>query len=399
MRIAKRAAVLSPSLTLALTAKAKAMKADGKDVLSFGAGEPDFDTPDFIKEVAIEDIRKGVTKYTPVRGTPDLLKAIVEILAKDYGLVYTPQEIIVSLGGKHSLFNLMYAIVDDGDEVIIPSPYWLTYPEQVKACGGKPVVVDCPPEAGFKITPEQLRSAITDRTVAFVLNSPGNPTGAVYTAEELDALGAVLEKYPHVAIISDDLYQKLVYPPATFASLPVVVPSLKARTFVVNGLSKAYSMTGWRLGWMAGPKEVISVVNNLQGQSTSNPVSFTQRAAATALRSDHAFLDPWLEQFAKRRQLIVEGLNALPGVKLDPAPEGAFYAFPDVSATYGKSYNGRKIEGSMSFAEVLLEEGNVSVVPGIAFGEDRCVRLSYATSEDVITNGLKRIADFLAKLG
>ncbi len=398
MKIAKRAAVLSPSLTLALTAKAKAMKAEGKDVVSFGAGEPDFDTPDFVKDVAIEDIKNGVTKYTPVRGTPDLLGAIAEILKKDYGLEYTPQEIIVSLGGKHSLFNLMYALVDDGDEVIIPSPYWLTYPEQVKACGGKPVVVDCPPEAGFKITPEQLRSAITERTVAFVLNSPGNPTGAVYTAEELKALGAVLEEHPNVAIVSDDLYQKLVYPPTTFASLPALVPSLKARTIVVNGLSKAYSMTGWRLGWMAGPKEVISVVNNLQGQSTSNPVSFTQRAAAVALRSDHSFLGPWLEQFAKRRQTIVDGLKALPGVTCDPAPQGAFYAFPDVSALYGKSYEGKKIDGSMAFAEILLEKANVSVVPGIAFGEDRCVRLSYATSEDVIKKGLERIGEFLNKL-
>lgn len=398
MKIAKRAAALSPSLTLALTAKAKAMKADGVDVVSFGAGEPDFDTPDFVKDVAIEDIKKGVTKYTPVRGTPDLINAIREIVEKDYGLQYSAKEILVSLGGKHSLFNLMFALVDDGDEVIIPSPYWLTYPEQVVACGGKPVIVECPPEANFKITPEQLRASITGRTVAFILNSPSNPTGAVYTEEELKALGAVLQEFPNVTLVSDDLYQKLVYAPAKFASLTALVPSLKDRSVIVNGLSKAYSMTGWRLGWMAGPAEIMSVVNNLQGQSTSNPVSFTQRAAAVALRSDHSFLGPWMEQFEKRRKAMVDGLNAIPGVKCDPAPQGAFYAFPDVSAAYGKSYNGRKIEGSLTLAEIMLEEANLSVVPGIAFGEDRCVRLSYPISEEVIAKGLERMKSFLEKI-
>lgn len=395
MKISKRAATIQPSMTLALTAQAKAMKAEGIDVVGFGAGEPDFDTPDFIKQAAIDDLNKGVTKYTPVRGTPDLIKAIVETLDRDYGLEYKANEIVVSLGGKHSLFNIFFILIDDGDEVIIPSPYWLSYPEQVKACGGKPVVVDCPPTQEFKMTPEQLEAAITPKTVALVLNSPGNPTGAVYTKDELIALGKVLKKNPHVTLISDDLYQKLVYEPSEFFSLPVLMPELREQTIIVNGLSKAYSMTGWRLGWAAGPKDVMAAVSNLQGQSTSNPVSFTQRAAATALRSDHAFLKPWKETFMRRRKSIVEGLNAIDGV-VCAQPCGAFYVFPDVSGIYGRTIKGREITDSMSFAQALLEEANVAVVPGVAFGEDRCVRLSYAIEEDTIKKGIDRIGEFLS---
>ncbi|HMX61925.1 MAG TPA: aminotransferase class I/II-fold pyridoxal phosphate-dependent enzyme [Candidatus Sumerlaeota bacterium] len=266
MKISKRAAVIKPSLTLALTAKAKAMQAQGIDVVSFGAGEPDFDTPDFIKNVAIEDLQKGVTKYTAERGGPDLLKAVCETLQRDYGLKYETNQVMVSVGGKHSLYNAIFCMVDEGDEVIIPAPYWLTYPEQVRASGGVPVIVDCPPSTGFKITADRLRAAITPRTVAFVLNSPSNPTGAVYTKEELLAIGRVLEENPHVNLISDDLYQKLVYAPAEFHSLPAMLPSLLPRTIIVNGLSKAYSMTGWRLGWAAGPKEFMEACANLQGR-------------------------------------------------------------------------------------------------------------------------------------
>lgn len=396
MKISKRAAVIKPSLTLALTAKAKAMQAQGIDVVSFGAGEPDFDTPDFIKNVAIEDLQKGVTKYTAERGGPDLLKAVCETLQRDYGLKYETNQVMVSVGGKHSLYNAIFCMVDEGDEVIIPAPYWLTYPEQVRASGGVPVIVDCPPSTGFKITADRLRAAITPRTVAFVLNSPSNPTGAVYTKEELLAIGRVLEENPHVNLISDDLYQKLVYAPAEFHSLPAMLPSLLPRTIIVNGLSKAYSMTGWRLGWAAGPKEFMEACANLQGQSTSNVTTFTQRAAAVALRSDHAFLKPWLATFDKRRKMIVEGLNAIPGIKC-AEPLGAFYAFPDVSGCFGKKVNGREITNSMSFSQILLEEANVSVVPGIAFGEDRCVRLSYATSETTIQKGLERLASALGK--
>ncbi len=394
MKVSKRAAVIQPSLTLALTAKAKAMQAQGIDVVSFGAGEPDFDTPDFIKAVAIDDLNKGVTKYTAERGGPDLLKAVCETLLRDYGLTYETNQVMVSVGGKHSLFNIMFCLVDEGDEVIIPAPYWLTYPEQVRACGGKPVIVDCPPSAGFKLAAERLRAAITPKTIAFILNSPSNPTGAVYTKDELLAIGKVLEENPHVMLVTDDLYQKLVYAPAQFHSLPALMPSLLPRTVIVNGLSKAYSMTGWRLGWAAGPKKFMEACANLQGQSTSNVTTFTQRAAATALRSDHKFLEPWLATFNKRRQMIVAGLNAIPGIKC-AEPFGAFYAFPDVSATFGRKVNGREIKDSMSFSQILLEEANVSVVPGVAFGEDRCVRLSYATSETIIAKGLERLAKAL----
>lgn len=394
MKIAKRAAVISPSLTLALTAKAKEMKAQGIDVVSFGAGEPDFDTPDFIKNAAIEDIQKGVTKYTAERGGPEIINAVVKTLKRDYNLEYDASQIVVSVGGKHSLYNVIFVLVDDGDEVIIPSPYWLTYPEQVKSCGGVPVFVDCPPAQNFRMTAAQLEKAITPRTVAVVINSPSNPTGAVYTKEELLAIAEVLKKNPHVALISDDLYQKLVYPPAQFHSIPAMVPELKDRTIIVNGLSKAYSMTGWRLGWAAGPKDIMKAAANLQGQSTSNVVSFTQRAGATALLSDHKFLEPWLEIFRGRRDILVDGLNKIPGIKC-ALPEGAFYVFPDVSALYGRTIRGREIKGSLDLANALLDTANVSVVPGVAFGEDRCIRLSYATSEKVIVEGIKRIREFV----
>ncbi|MBI1290833.1 aminotransferase class I/II-fold pyridoxal phosphate-dependent enzyme [bacterium] len=395
LKLSRSVSVLQPSLTLALTAKAKAMKAEGIDVVSFGAGEPDFDTPDFIKAVAIEDIQKGVTKYTAERGGPDVLKAVCATLKRDYKLEYKPDQIVVSNGGKHSLWNIMFALINPGDEVIIPAPYWLTYPEQVNACGGVSVIVNCPPEAGFKITPAQLRAAITPKTKAFILNSPSNPTGAVYSKEELLALGAVLKENPHVALVSDDLYQKLVYAPAEFHSLPAMMPELLDRSIIVNGLSKAYSMTGWRLGWAAGPKDFMDACSNLQGHSTSNVVSFTQRAAAVALMDNEEFMKPWIATFDKRRKMLVDGLNSIPGVKCDPPPMGAFYVFPDVSATYGTKINGKELTNSLKFAEIFLEEARVALVPGKAFGEDRCIRMSYATSEKVIEEGLKRMAQYL----
>jgi aspartate aminotransferase len=395
LKLSRNVSVLQPSLTLALTAKAKAMKAEGIDVVSFGAGEPDFDTPDFIKEAAIEDLRKGVTKYTAERGGPEILKAVSETLRRDYGLEYAANQIVVSNGGKHSIWNVIFALVDPGDEVIIPAPFWLSYPEMVNACGGKPVIVNCSIDSGFKLTAEQLRAAITPKTVLLLLNSPSNPTGAVYTKEELLAIGQVLKENPHVALLSDDLYQKLVYAPAEFHSLPAMMPELLDRTIIVNGLSKAYSMTGWRLGWAAGPKAFMDAVSNLQGHSTSNVVSFTQRAAAVALLSDHAFLKPWVESFDKRRRLIVDGLRAIKGVKIDPAPLGAFYVFPDVSATFGTKINGREITDSMTFANIFLEEARVAVVPGKVFGEDNCIRMSYATSEKAIEEGLRRLAEYL----
>ena len=395
MKVSQRVSSLTPSLTLALTAKAKAMKAEGIDVVSFGAGEPDFDTPDFIKDVAIEDLRAGRTKYTAAKGGPEILNGVQEALKRDYSLEYKDTEILVSVGGKHTLYNIFMAVVDPGDEVIIPAPYWLTYPEQVRAADGVPVFVDCGPEQNFKLTADQLETAITDKTVAVVLNSPSNPTGAVYTKGELLALGKVLEKHPKVLLISDDLYQLLVYSPAEFHSLVTLMPSLRERSIIVNGWSKAYSMTGWRLGWCAGPQPLIKAMSTLQSHSTSNVTTFCQRAAAAAITSDHAFLREWKTEFDARRKLIVDLLNAIPGVTCS-APEGAFYAFPDISGLYGKTYGGKVVKDSMDFADACLEQAKVSVVPGQVFGEDRCIRLSYATSRANIEKGLERLKDFAA---
>lgn len=390
MKISRRVRGISESLTLALTAKAKAMKAEGKDVVGFGAGEPDFDTPEFIKKAAIEDIQNGVTKYTPASGTPAIRQAVCDKLKKELGLDYTQPQVVVSVGGKHSLYNVMLTIVDDDDEVVIPAPFWLTYPEQVRAAGGKSVIVDCPSSQGFKIQPEQLEKAITGKTVAFVLNSPSNPTGAVYTKEELLAVGEVLRKHPNVAIVSDEIYDKLLYDGAKHNSIAQLCPDLKDRVFLCGGWSKTYSMTGWRLGFTAGPLDAMKAISRLQSHATSNVTSFVQRAAVLAFQSDHAFLKDWLEQFDKRRRYIVNRLNNIPGVKC-LMPQGAFYVFPDISGVYGKSFGGTEIGGSMQFAEWLLGTALVSVVPGVAFGDDRCVRMSYATSMANIEKGLDRM--------
>ncbi len=388
MKIASRVAKMTPSITLALTAKAKALKAQGIPVLSFGAGEPDFDTPDFIKQAAIEDLQAGKTKYTDAKGGPDIIESVRGTFTRDYGLDYTAAQILVSVGGKHSLYNIFQTIVEQGDEVLIPAPYWVSYPDQVIAAEGTPVYVECGPAQGFKITPEQLARAITPRTVAFVLNSPSNPTGAVYTKDELLALAEVLRRHPHVTIVSDDLYQRLVYAPAEFHSIAVLAPDLIDRTIIVNGWSKAYSMTGWRLGWLAGPKGVVEAMSNLQSHSTSNVTTFCQRAGKIALESDHKFLEAWVADFNERRTMMIDGLRAIPGVTIDPPPLGAFYAFPDISSLYGKTIGDKAIKGSLDFADVALEKAQVAVVPGIGFGEDRCVRLSYATDRRTIEKGL-----------
>ncbi len=395
MKISRRVASLQPSLTLALTAKAKALKAEGIDVISFGSGEPDFDTPDFIKEIAIADLSAGKTKYTAAKGGPEILDSIVKALKRDYSLDFTAAQVMVSVGGKHSLYNIFQAALDPGDEVIVPSPFWLSYPEQIRAAEGEPVIVTCGPEQNFKIVPEQLEAAITPKTVAFVFNSPSNPTGTVYTKEEILALAEVLRKHPQVLVISDDLYQKLVYAPAEFHSMATLCPDLLDRFVIVNGWSKAYSMTGWRLGWLAGPEKFVKAMASLQSHATSNVTTFIQRAAAEALSREQDYIVPFVEEFDARRKLIVDGLNALPGVSC-PTPEGAFYAFPDVSGVFGKTIAGKEIGGSIDFADVALEKARVSVVPGAAFGEDRCIRMSYATSRKNIAEGLARLKDLLA---
>jgi aspartate aminotransferase len=394
MKIAKRIRDIEESLTLALTAKAKQMKKDGIDVVGFGAGEPDFDTPDHIKQVAIDDIKKGVTKYTPASGTLELRQAVCEKFKKDNGLDYKPNQVLISCGAKHSVFNAIVTICDDGDEVIIPAPYWLTYPEQVKAAGGKSVIVETSIENEFKMTAAQLRKAITKRTVAVIINSPSNPTGSVYSRKELEALGKLIAE-KKIAVISDEIYEKLLYDGAEHYSIAALSPELKDLTIVVNGASKSYSMTGWRIGYAAGPFEVIDAMAKFQSHSTSNPTSFCQNATIAAIRGDQSCVEKMRTAFDERRKYMVERLNAMKGVKCT-TPKGAFYVFPDVSATYGRQICGKKVTGSMSFAEVLLDGAKVSVVPGISFGDDKCVRLSYATSMENIKKGLDRMEEALS---
>ncbi|MCD6385605.1 pyridoxal phosphate-dependent aminotransferase [Candidatus Sumerlaeota bacterium] len=389
MKVSKRVQQISESLTLALTAKAKQLRQEGVDVIGFGAGEPDFDTPEHIKEVAIADLKNGFTKYTPASGIPELKQAVCDKLRTENGLEYTPKQILISCGAKHSIYNAIMALVDEGDEVIIPSPYWLTYPEQVKAAGGVPVVVETSIDNGFIMTPEQLKSAITDKTVALVLNSPSNPTGAVYSEEQLRALAEVIVD-ANIMVISDEIYEHLLYDGVKHYSIASFGDEIKALTIVVNGVSKTYSMTGWRIGYAAGPEEIIGAMSRLQSHSTSNPTSFCQHAVITALKGDQSCVQRMLKAFDERRRFMIDTLNSIDGIKC-AEPKGAFYVFPDVSSHYGRSFDGKKITNSMEFAEYLLEKARVAVVPGVAFGDDRCVRLSYATSLDNIKEGLERI--------
>ena len=393
MKVSKRVQNVTQSMTLALSAKAKHMKAQGIDVVGFGAGEPDFDTPEHIKAVAIEDLQKGVTKYTPASGTLLLKEAVCKKLKRDNGLDYTTKEVIISPGAKYSLFVTMMCLCDPGDEVIIPSPYWLTYPEQVKAAGGKPVFIQTSVDTDFKITPQQLKEAITPRTVGFLLNSPSNPTGAFYSREELEAIADILLE-TDVVTISDEIYENLIYDGVEFVSFATLRPGLKERTILINGVSKTYSMTGWRIGYTAGPEEFIGAMGRLQSHSTSNPTAFAQRASAEAMLGDQSCVEVMRKAFDERRRHMVDRLNAMPGVKCS-VPKGAFYVFPNVSACYGKKLAGREIKGSMDLANVLLEEFKVGVVPGLPFGDDGCVRLSYALSMEDIKKGLDRIEEAL----
>lgn len=395
MKIAERIQAVPASLTLAITAKAKAMKADSIDVVGFGAGEPDFDTPDFIKQAAKEALDKGVTKYTPAGGTPELKKAVCAKMKRDRGLDYTPEQVVINCGGKHSFYNLCQIALDPGDEVIIPAPFWLSYPEMVKLADGVPVIIDTGVEQDFLCTPEQLEKAITPKTVAFVLNSPSNPTGMMYTPDQIKALSDVcLAK--SIAMWSDEIYEHLVYGDAVHKSPAEFGEAHYKNTVILNGLSKGWSMTGWRLGFTCGPKEIIGAMNRLQSHQTSNPTSFAQTGAVVALEKPMDHLAGWLKAFDERRQLIVARLNAIEGIRC-PEPKGAFYVFPDVSAFYGKTICGKKVTDSMSFADAMLEGANVAVVPGIAFGDDNGVRLSYAIAKANIEKGLDRIEKALAE--
>lgn len=396
MKLSKRVATVQPSATLAITARAAELKAQGVDIVSFGAGEPDFATPAHICEAAKRAIDDGITRYTAVPGLPQLRAALSGFLRERYGMDYSPAELIVTPGGKFGLYGLFQCLLDPGDEVIIPSPYWVSYPEQVVLSEGVPVIVHAGAEQGFRVTPEQIAAAVTPRTKVLIINSPSNPTGAAYTPDQLRAIGEVaLEK--DLFVISDEIYSELLYDGFPFVSFPTLDPRLRERTAVASGWSKSYSMTGWRMGWVAAPKALVSALSNLQGQSTSNPVSFCQIAAIEAVRGSHDYLKDWIVAFDRRRLFLVDALNAIPGVSCT-RPEGAFYVFPDMRGVLDREWNGAPLGTCMRLAQYLLEEARVAVVPGEPFGAPGFVRLSYATSDAVIKTGVERTAEALGKL-
>lgn len=388
MDLADRVKQVKPSPTLAIDAKAKQMKAEGVDVIGFGAGEPDFDTPDHIKYAAVEAIERGMTKYTPVPGTLEARDSVIAKLKRDQNLDYARDQVIVSCGAKHTLYNIFQALVQDGDEVIIPAPYWVSYPPQVILAGAKPVIVASNETKGFVPTITDIEKAVTSKTKALIINSPCNPTGAGYHRGTLEKIASLaFEK--DIYVISDEIYEKIVYDGFEFFSI-AQIPGMKERTVVVNGLSKAYSMTGWRIGYAAGPKELIAAMNKIQSQSTSNPVSFCMPAVQAALDGPQEFVSMMVSEFDKRRRYIVERLNKLDGVSCF-TPKGAFYVFPNFSGLYGRRFKGRPIKDSTGFADYLLDDAKVAIVPGIAFGADEFARLSYATSMQNIEKGLDRI--------
>jgi len=390
MKLAGRVKKIKPSPTLAITSKAKAMKAQGIDVVGFGAGEPDFDTPNHIKEAAKSALDAGYTKYTPVPGSPELKDAIIAKLKRDNGLEYKRENIIVSLGAKHSIYNVAQAFFDKGDEIVIPAPYWVSYPDIALLANATPVIVETSQKNGFRMTAAQLDKAITPKTKCVILNSPSNPTGSAYSKDDLAKLAKVIVRRD-VTVLSDEIYEKLVYDGFEFVSIASLGEEIKKRTIVVNGLSKAFSMTGWRIGYVAADKDLVAAMNNIQSQSTSNPVSFCDKAAIVALNGSQDFMKEWVAEFDKRRRYIVDRLNNIPGVSC-LLPQGAFYVFPNFSKVYGKTTpSGKKIADSSGLAAYLLEEHNVASVPGVAFGEDACQRLSYATSMANIVKGIDRI--------
>lgn len=398
MKLADRVNKIQPSPTLAIDAKAKALKAQGVDVVGFGAGEPDFDTPANICEAGIKAIGAGFTRYMPVGGADDLKDAIIAKMKRDHGLEYTRDEISVACGAKHTLYNISQALIQEGDEVIIPGPYWVSYPDQVVLAGGTPVFIMTDETTGFKVTPDQLDKAITPKTKYLILNSPCNPTGSTYSKEELVALGQVLLKYEHVLVVADDIYERLIYDGLTFYNIAQVVPALKSRTIVVNGVSKTYAMTGWRIGYACGPKELMAAMTKMQSQSTSNATSIAQKASVEALNGPQDTVAAMCIEFEKRRTYIVDRLNAMPGVSCFKS-NGAFYVFPNFSGCYGKTTpGGKKIENSSDFAAYLLEDAKVALVPGVAFGDDRYARLSYAISMENISKGMDRIEEAIKNL-
>jgi aspartate aminotransferase len=391
----ERTQQISPSLTLAISAKAKALKAEGIDVIGFGAGEPDFDTPNNIKEAAKKAIDQGFTKYTPASGTKELKEAVVHKMKEDNGLEYEQKQVIIGCGAKHVIAQAIFSLVDKGQEVIIPAPYWLSYPQMVKLAGGLPRVIQTGAESGFKITPGELEKSITPQTRIIILNSPSNPTGAVYTKEELWELAGIIERN-NILCISDEIYEKLIYDNLDFKSIACFSEKVKAKTIVINGVSKAYSMTGWRIGYACAEEEIISSMSKVQSHTTSGPCSISQKAAVEALTGSQEPVLKMRQEFQKRRDIMVEKINKIRGLKVNK-PKGAFYCFVDISEYLNKKINQVSIKDSLSFANLLLDEEKVALVPGKAFGNDNYVRLSYAVSVENIETGLNRLENFVNK--
>ena len=387
--LAKRVSGIQPSVTLAITARANQIRAEGGDILNLAAGEPDFDTPEHIKEAAIAAMRAGQTKYTAVAGTAPLKEAVIEKFRRDNQLEYSPSEVMVSTGAKQVLYNLCQALLDDGDEVLIPAPYWVSYPDIARLAGGEPVTIAGGAENRCKITAEDLESKITAKTKLLVINSPSNPTGMAYTADELSALGEVLERHPQVFVVSDDIYEHILFRGQTFSNILNTAPSLKDRTLVVNGVSKAYSMTGWRIGYAAGPETLIKSMTKIQSQSTSSPSSISQAAAETALTGDQGFVAGMRDEFEKRHDFIVEALNEIDGIRCLQG-DGTFYCFPNIEGLIEKTEN---ISDDVGFVEYLLNQTGVAVVPGTAFGSPGYMRISFATSLDVLKGAAARLKE------
>jgi len=396
MKLAERVNRIKPSPTFAAAAKAAAMRAKGIEVISFAQGEPDFDTPDNIKEAAYKAIREGITKYTPAAGFPELKDAIIQKFKRDNNLTYDRAQVFASAGAKLIIYNLAQALFEAGDEVIVPAPYWVSYPDIVLLMDAKPVIIPTSEEQGFKMSAQQLKSAITPRTKAMIINSPCNPTGATYTANELKALVEVLLP-KKILIIADDIYEKFVYDGTVFTSIASLGKEVQEQTVVVNGVSKTYSMTGWRIGYAAGSPEIIAAMDKIQTQNVSNPVSFCQKAAVEALLGSQDSVQKMIVEFDRRRRYIVNRLNAMPGITCS-LPKGAFYVFPNVTGLFGKKWGDRKISNSSDVTDFILEEAKVAVVAGLAFGNDNYIRFSYATSMVNIEKGMERIQETLKKL-
>ena len=394
--IAERTKLIKPSVTLAIAAKAGKLRSEGIDVVNFSAGEPDFDTPDHIKAAAVEALRKGMTKYTDVKGIEPLRAAIVHKYEREHGLSYRKEDVLVSCGAKHSVYNVLQAIVNPGDEILIPAPYWVSYSDMALLAGGVPKLIPTNETTGFRITAEQLETALTAKTRVFVLNSPCNPTGASYDKDELLAIARVLEKHSCL-VIADDIYEKIVYDDFQVHNIVALNPALRDQTVIINGVSKTYAMTGWRIGYAIGPADIISAAAKIQSQSTSNPTSIAQAAALEAISGPQIEVDRMVREFKQRRDVIVDKLNALPGIHC-LKPQGAFYVFPNVSSLLGRTANGKKLDSPCDFADYLLEEAKVAVVPGEDFGSKEHIRFSYATALADIEKGCKRIAAAVGKL-